>query len=223
MGERVLDKKELLFGSGSVVILIGPATSGKTSIADKIEGETAGQVERIKGKDILPEMSVHYSTERNRVPDELFLPALGKRLGQVGPGGIILENIPRTSEQAQLVKYWVEASHRKLRLIVLDLGEDEVVDRASNRFECPDCGSTYHHQLKPSRHPGVCDNDNSVLRKKSGDSEEALRRQYKEYQETLRTVMDVFDSSANVQVSVVNASGKVSELEEKVINLLRSD
>lgn len=204
-------------------VLIGPATSGKTSAGkylEKILSSEGIEITMIKGKDVLSERAMELCRTRNKIPDEEFVPELTKKLRELGDNNVIFENVPRSGQQASALTSWVNENDVRLEVVVLDLAEDEVVKRASMRQVCPKCDSSYHPKLKPSIETGICDNDGCSLESKPGDSEEHLRRQYGEYKTELDSILNVFENNPNIHISRINANGTVFEVSETLLNTL---
>src|SRR5207302_1744647 len=62
---------------------------------------------------------------------------------------------------------------------------EEIVGRLSGRWSCPfpNCKATYHTIHKPTRVPGICDEDGTVLVQREDDMEETVRRRMVVYHE----------------------------------------
>lgn len=112
----------------NVFVLVGPPTSGKTTQAIFLEETT--RAHRIRGRDIVPELSFALESERDIVPDDIFLPWLQEALDNATNSSLIMDNIPRTAAQAKLLAEWADTNGVSLNVIKLDLNEDEGVDRA---------------------------------------------------------------------------------------------
>lgn len=215
---RLVDSRESKGFSGEAFVLMGPPTSGKTSIGDDLYSSLGKDVVKVRGKDIVPERALQLSHYRQIVPDEEFIPAFLERMRNIASEKIVFENIPRTSLQAKVMVDWAVKENKHLNIVVLRLSEDQVIDRALNRLVCPHCDSTYHHSLKPSLIPGVCDRDGQSLQVKPGDKEEDLRRQYKEYLDNLSQIIPTLNSPKS-SIYLLNSDGPVAEVSQEVTQL----
>lgn len=138
-----------------------------------------------------------------------FLAPLNHRLYAVDSKYLILENIPRSPLQAQAIRDWADNKGVGVEVVVLSLTEDEVVNRASKREVCPDCGKSYHPDLKPSQMDGTCDDHVVGLVKKPGDDELKLRRQYIEHTEILEGIKEVLGDHPLTNMVSHDVSGRV--------------
>lgn len=110
------------------------------------------------------------------VPDELVMDIVASEIEAMGfPEKLVLDGVPRTVKQAQLLDeiarkygYTIE------KFIELDVPEDEIVRRLTNRYVCPVCGYV-------SNKPGRCPRDGAELVKRVDDTEETVRRRLAEY------------------------------------------
>lgn len=193
-------KKEELGSGRSVFILIGPPTSGKTSLATGL-AERTGAV-RITGRGISesidPDLTGRLESERRLMPDAEFIPVLEEILLGIDCGNVVFDNVPRTKEQAEVVKKWAEERGYELKVVSLELTEDQVVNRALERTSCPTCGASYHPKLKPSNEPGICDIDGSPLVARKGDGEETLRRGYGNFINFREAIVNSLESKATI-------------------------
>lgn len=214
------ESKERLLANKKILIIIGPPTSGKTNQALHLQKTMNGFV--LRGKDILPALAEQKESQRELVPDKVFVPALKRKLESLETPNIILENIPRTDRQAEAVANWAKKNHFALVVICLELSQDEVISRSQNRFECPECRETYHDQLKPPINKGKCDRHAEIdLKRRPGDKPELLKKAYDRYISFQQSILDHFGSSA--EIYKIPASGTVantSERLDKVLNFI---
>jgi adenylate kinase family enzyme len=197
-------------------VFIGPATSGKTSIGDIIEAGLGEEVLKIRGKDMIPYRSMELSRHRRKVPDDEFIPVFREVLDSITQDKVIFENIPRTAVQATEIVQWAEKKGFHLNVVIMNLSEEDVVERAADRLVCPNCDSTYNPSVKPSRVEGICDLDNNSLVRKPGDDEGDLRRQYLEYLENLEEIAPVFLNADSASFYDFDARSTIADLGERV-------
>jgi adenylate kinase len=105
------------------------------------------------------------------VDDALICQVMGARLGEPdAAGGFILDGFPRTAPQAGAL----DALLGRLGLgltgaLLLDVGDEQVVERLSGRRTCPACGRVYHTAFNPPRRDGRCDHDGTPLAQRDDD------------------------------------------------------
>lgn len=195
-------------------ILIGPPTSGKTSQAIEIEEKL--NLIRIRGADIVPDESQNREESRELVEDENFIPKFREKLAFLSKSrsGVVFDNIPRTEKQAKEIVNWANINNITLQVIVLDLTESEVVERAKQRIVCPACGESYHPILRPPNSKLVCDKDGSQLEPRPGDSDQILRKGYRKYKSEESKLLGILGKAANV--FDVSARGTVIETADRI-------
>lgn len=163
------------------------------------------------------------AAERKRISDDEFVPALNRTLQQIPDAiDVVFENIPRSASQAEELISWSQMRSVHLNVVVLELSEDDVVNRSQDRTVCPNCSLSYHPILNPPHNEGFCDHDGIPLVKKPGDDEGKLRRQYREYMQELGSVLGVFTGNSSAQVLKIDARGTVEQTAGKLFEILES-
>jgi len=173
------------------VILLGAPGAGKGT-----------QAERIVARFALPHIStgemlrgaVAKGTEMGRaaqrfmeagelVPDEVVVGVMRDRLAEPDTGcGFVLDGFPRTMEQAERLDEMLDETGRAVtHVILIDVPEDELVQRISGRRSCTECGKLYHIAFDPPQSPGVCDVCAGALMQRSDDNEETVRNRLAVY------------------------------------------
>src|SRR3989344_6984467 len=201
-------KKELF-------VFLGPPTSGKTSLTQTFAKIVNGDI--LRGRDIVPGLVLAYEDTRSLIPDDHFVPALEGKLNIIGKESrqyYFLDNIPRTKTQAITLLQWVQLTESKLRTVVLNLSEEDVLCRYRNRQVCPTCDQSYHSQLKPSKVENRCDQDFTYLVRRVGDKEENMGRSYKNYKDMEERVLPILRDGGSTYF--VSALGKVAETAVKI-------
>ncbi len=194
----------------TAIAIMGPPGAGKTTHTRSL-AEFPGTI-LLRGRDIKPDSVEVYEPARLLIPDEEFVPALKSRLGDLSIYGkcVILDNIPRTPEQADTLLDWLNTHGSRLAVIELDINEYEVWDRLVNRRYCESCGQAYHPKVNPTRSPGICDKDAAQLVKRVGDREELVGGSYKRYLGVLREVVPVLENGG-AMVRRIDASGTLED------------
>lgn len=126
---------------------------------------------------------------------------------------IILDGYPRTVEQAKVLDGAQNGSLKEsIRVIELDVPDDAVVARISQRRVCEKCGNTYG----PHDKIDVCSCGGCLVRRKD-DEESVVRNRLKEYKNATQPVADYFDDRL-VRVSGEGTPGDVAERVEAVMS-----
>jgi len=147
------------------------------------------------------------------VPDQLVLDLIAERLDQPDTkNGFLLDGFPRTVPQAEALARMLTERGKKLdHVLVLDVVDEELVQRIAGRRTCQSCGATYHVTAKPPRVRDVCDRCGSPLVQRSDDSEEIIRNRLREYNAKTRPVLDYFQQ-AKWPVRRIDALGDMDQI-----------
>ncbi len=210
------------------LIFLGPPGAGKGTIAKDVV-ERFG-VPHISTGDML-RSAVSNSTQLGKkvkavmdsgqlVSDELLYDLVKERLAQKDcEGGFILDGYPRNVAQADALEEILKSLERTLSAAVfLDVSEEEVVRRISNRRVCPKCSKVYNLiSIRPKKDM-ICDNDGENLVQREDDKEETVRKRYQIYLEQTSPLIELYRDRN--QLITIDASGTVDNVEKIVFNTL---
>ena len=86
----------------------------------------------------------------NLVPDEMMVSTLEKIVSSTQQG-IIFDGFPRTVAQAEALDDMMQRLHREItKVVMIDLPENEVINRISSRRQCTKCGEILRVNLNDS-------------------------------------------------------------------------
>lgn len=206
------------------LILMGPPGVGKGTQAKKLA--TVYEIPQISTGDILREAIVNdtpvgreakeYMDAGRLVPDDVILNLMKDTLGSKKCAeGFILDGFPRTVPQAKgldaiLVTLEIELD----AVLVMEVDEDIIVERLSNRRSCPNCGTIYNLKTSPPKQDEICDNCGTELIQRSDDQPETIKNRLRVYREETAPVIDYYDKKG--MAKAIDASGSVSEVWEKL-------
>ena len=181
------------------ILILGPPGAGKGTqsgrIADEFDVEhvTTGDALRAnKGMDI-SEMDTEYDTpgeymDRGElVPDEVVDAMVEEALSSVE--GFVLDGYPRNGDQAEALQGMTDLDV----VLVLDVPEEELVERLTGRRVCDDCGANFHVDFSPPKASGVCDQCGGDLIQREDDTEETVRERLSVYHENTEPVLDLYE------------------------------
>jgi adenylate kinase len=137
------------------LVILGPPGSGKGTQAKPLAA--AHDLRYVSTSDLLREAGDdvrRYMEAGELVPDDVVL---GLVTGALGDGDSVLDGFPRTLAQAEALDAELEGAGRDLpRAILLDVPDDEVVERLAGRRRADDDPETvrrrlavYHDQTEP--------------------------------------------------------------------------
>lgn len=173
------------------MVMLGPPGAGKGTQAVRLS-ERLG-VPHISTGDILRE-AVANGTELGRqakgymdagelVPDELVIGIARERIARADCApGFVLDGFPRTVPQAEaLSEAMAELGRAALRVVNLEVAQEEIVRRLSTRRTCRTCGGIYTVDDGETGDPCPRHGCDGELYQRSDDSAEAISERLRAY------------------------------------------
>lgn len=216
------------------LVFLGPPGSGKGTQASIIARKynllhlATGDIfrEEIQRRTKLGKEVEEYLKRGELVPDHLTVEALKSRLEgglSSGKDGFVLDGFPRTDNQAKELDNLLNQMHLVLTAVLLiDVSEDEIIQRLSGRRICQSCGSVYHIVHNPPKVDEICDLCGKKLVQREDDKPEIIKRRLKVYDEQTKPLVQYYAEKGLLYR--VNGSGSVEEVEqriEKILNLFK--
>ncbi len=173
------------------VVLLGAPGSGKGTQAERV-GPAFGLPHISTGDMLRAALAAgtalgleakRYMEAGELVSDEVVVGIIRERLADDDARrGFLLDGFPRTLEQARALDAMLTDAGRALTDVVLiDVPEEELVQRLSGRRLCRGCGKGYHTVFDPPRQEGVCDVCGGELYQRADDNEETVRNRLQVY------------------------------------------
>lgn len=155
------------------------------------------------------------------VPDDVVIEMVLDRLEDPDTDkGFILDGFPRTVAQAEALERALARIERPLTAVLkYSIGGDLAIRRLVGRYTCPNCGRTYHAELKPPANDETCDACGHQLERRADDDELTARRRLAVYREQAsplerfyaeRDLLHQVDAEASPD-EVIERSAKVLE------------
>jgi adenylate kinase len=156
-----------------------------------------------------------YMSRGDLLPDDIIIGVVGERLRKddTRTRGYILDGFPRTVGQAEAL---AELTVRDPLDIAIDLEvpEEVVLERISNRRVCVDCGTNYSVQTPP-RYNWTCDVCGGEVVQRDDDTEAAVSNRLEVYE---RQTVPIIDFYCNLGKLVeVDGVGEGNEVQERLI------
>ena len=208
------------------ISLLGPVGSGKGTQAQRVSEAlnwtriSSGDVVRdqIEADTELGRELKRYNDRGEPVPDEEILELILPHLQPAG--GWILDDCPRTIEQAHMLDE--ELKNRGVgldRVIFLEgPSDEELIERiSSGRRTSLATGRVYHLDNDPPPEPGE-GLDPGPFVQRDDDTEEAIRRQLESWREEAEAIKEHYDEQG--VLVVIDAGQEVSKITEDIIEAL---
>ena len=212
------------------ILLLGPPGGGKGTQA-KFLIEKLG-IPQISTGDMLREhvtkqtslgiKAKEYMSSGALVPDEVILGMMQERLSnQDCKNGYILDGFPRTIPQALGLDKLLEKLNQALdAVIVIDVSDDNIVDRMGGRRVHLSSGRVYHIEYNPPKIEGKDDETQEDLIIREDDKEETVRKRLEIYHnETSPLIKHYKDKNIVSQINGELMISDVSQEIEKIIIL----
>lgn len=168
------------------IIFLGPPGAGKGTYASRLTAIlgvphiSSGDMvrEEIKTQTKLGKLMKEYSDKGKLGPDEIMIKILAKRLRKPDcKRGCILDGFPRTIKQAEALEKIVTID----LVINLNVPDDIIIKRLSNRLTCKKCGTIYNKlTLKPKK-DNVCDKCGGELYQREDDKPKVIQERLNVY------------------------------------------
>ncbi|MGM5480858.1 MAG: adenylate kinase family protein [Nanobdellota archaeon] len=180
------------------LVIIGPPGSGKGTISELIEDKLS--IPHISTGDMLRDhidagdevgLEIKDKVEHGKlIPDDITEEIIRGRLSEVDVcKKFLLDGFPRDLEQAKFLSHITGLDG----VIIVDLDDETIVNRLSQRRICEDCDEGYHLRFKAPEKEGVCDKCGGKLVRRKDDEPEVIRDRLHTYHEKTAPVLEFFE------------------------------
>ena len=214
--KREVDKTPEMESRKLAIILFGPPTSGKSTLALYVSETLHLPTVHAKSVHI---SETHTLSDGSLISDDIFIPSLMKHLTETPPHGYVFDGIPRTPNQARQIIKWGRVAGVSLFVVNLEMQDAEVLDRTNKRLICPECNESYHQRVKPPEKEGICDQDGTKLTKRNDDDHGVVSKRLNVYEKERDEILKVF-SKEKIDVSNIDGNGTVQETSRKFFKML---
>jgi len=183
-------------------ILLGAPGSGKGTQAKVLSEDL--RIPHISTGDILRSEVQSESQLGNRVKeimtsgklvsDELICEIVAKRFHKPDVSkGYLLDGFPRTVAQADALEGILkESGLPSPKVILLNVGEEILIERLTGRLTCSQCGRAFHKTLNPPKMVGKCDACDGELVQRKDDSLETVKKRLNVYEEETKPLIEFY-------------------------------
>lgn len=150
--------------------------------------------ENIKNQTKLGLEAKMYIDQGDLVPDEVTIGMVADRL-QRGDcqSGALLDGFPRTIPQAEALDRILAGLGTALHGVISIAVPDQVlIERASGRRLCRECGQSYHLKFNPPREESICDLDGGELYQREDDKPATVRQRLEVYQNLTHPLIEFY-------------------------------
>lgn len=213
-----------------VIVLLGPQGSGKGTQSKLIAENTGlpvigtGNILR-KEIDSGSELGAQIAERINKgnfVSDELANQLVEKHLegSSLYDNGYILDGYPRSLPQVEFFVENILTSEDELKVIVLELSEEESIVRLSNRRVCEKCGSNFHLVYNKPKDSNICDSCGGDLEIREDDKPEFVKKRLSIYHDKTMPLINYFEDKTEYDVVKIDAHGAIDEITSNILKNL---
>jgi adenylate kinase len=185
------------------LVLLGPPGSGKGTQGERLNEDlrlpyyATGDILRaaVKDETEIGRSAKAYMDRGDLVPDDVIVGVIAERIdSEEARDGFILDGFPRTTPQAEALDAKLDELGRAVTAVVLiDVGDDEVVRRLGGRRTCEANGHVFHVDFNPPEKEGVCDIDGSPLIVRDDDEPDVIRKRLHTYHDKTEPLVTYYD------------------------------
>jgi adenylate kinase len=195
----------------TAVVLLGAPGSGKGTVAVHLATVLSFQPFST-GRRIREEMACPGSTfgakarpymdNGDFIPDALALELVDQTMSSGGARSRwAFDGFPRTAAQALSFDRLLGArAGRVVAALSLEASDHILRQRLAGRWNCPDCGHTFHREHRPPRSAGRCDDCGAVLIAREDDRGELAERRLAVYPQRSRGLADYYRADGRLVV-----------------------
>ena len=207
------------------LLLIGPPGGGKGTQAKYLIDHF--DIPQISTGDML-RANIHNNTNLGKdaqkfmnsgqlVPDSIILDMMKERLtDQDCDNGFILDGFPRTIPQAEGLDYLLKSMKEQLdHVIVMDVPDNLIITRLSNRRSCKECGQVYNLIFEPPAIAGKCNNCGKDLFLRPDDNPAIIQQRLTVYHQQTKPVIKYYSDQG--LTDVIDSKGTIDEIRSNIL------
>lgn len=212
------------------ILLLGPPGGGKGTQAKllveklNIPQISTGDILRdhVKKQTNLGEKAKYYMDNGELVPDELILQMMEQRLlDKDCINGYILDGFPRTIPQAKGLDTLLNDLNQKLdKVIVLDVEDNDIVERMGGRRVHLSSGRVYHIKFNPPKIEGLDDITSEKLTIRKDDQKDTVLKRLEIYHSTTKPLIDFYKYKN--MVKSIDGSNDIKTINKNIIENLNN-
>lgn len=206
------------------LLLFGPPGSGKGTQADFLTQDfgipqiSTGDILRddVKRATPLGLKAREFMNRGELVPDEVMVEMIRERITRPDCApGFLLDGFPRTVPQAEALDQMLDGIGQHIdRLLYLHVELEELVQRLTGRWVCPQCARSYHKTNNPPKDDMKCNVDSAPLVHREDDTEETARRRAEVFYQRTYPILE-FYKQRGISIEI-DGHGTIAEVRERV-------
>ena len=208
------------------LLLMGPPGGGKGTQAKYLVEKFS--IPQISTGDILRENVLNGTplgkeaqklmTDGQLVPDSVILDMMAKRLDERDcSNGYILDGFPRTILQAEGLDNLLDGMNQKLDyVVVMDVPDNLIITRLSNRRSCKECGHVYNLIFEPPANAGKCNKCSEELYLRDDDNPATIKERLTVFHQQTEPVIKYYSNQGITKV--IDSKGSIDAIRTEILN-----
>jgi adenylate kinase len=212
------------------IIMLGAPGAGKGTQADILSQEmnlphiASGDLFRqaLEKRTDIGLLAKGYMDKGELVPDEITIEMILERIDQPDCGsGCLLDGFPRTLQQARALDKALKEQGRTInKAIYIEVPDEELVKRLSERWLCRTCQAPYHRTNSPPKTPGKCDRCGGELYQRPDDREETVKERLNVFLAQTVPILDYYENQG--KLIRVNGDLEMQGVARRIVSALRA-
>ena len=209
------------------ILLLGPPGGGKGTQSKFLMDQfnipqiSTGDMlrEHVKKNTDLGKKAKEFMDKGELVTDSLILDMMEVRFKDKDcQNGYILDGFPRTIAQAEgLDKLLLKINQKLNHTIVINVNDDEIVERMGGRRMHPGSGRVYHIKYNPPKNKNKDDITNEDLIIRNDDKEETVRNRLLVYDNQTKPLIKYYGKN----VISIDGSQPIQTVKHNILNKLK--
>ncbi|CUU09653.1 Adenylate kinase [Candidatus Kryptobacter tengchongensis] len=206
------------------LILFGPPGVGKGTQAQILSQKlniphiSTGDMlrEAVKNQTELGLKAKSYMDRGELVPDDVMIGIIKEVLSsEKCKNGFILDGFPRTLPQAKALDEIFEELKIKLDYVIsLEVNDEEIIKRLTNRRVCRNCGAVYNLLIDKIPEDNKCPRCGGELYQRNDDNPDVIKNRLKVYRESTQIVLDYYAKKGILKS--INGIGEINTIAQKI-------
>ena len=208
------------------LLLIGPPGGGKGTQAKYlvkiffIPQISTGDMlrENVQNRTPLGKEARKFMMDGQLVPDSIILDMIAKRLDERDcSNGYILDGFPRTIPQAEGLDNLLNGMNQKLDyVVVMDVPDNLIITRLSNRRSCKECGHVYNLIFEPPTNAGKCNECNKELYLRDDDNPATIQERLTVFHQHTEPVIKYYSNQGITKI--IDSKGSIEAIRTEILN-----